>query len=167
MAVRVALLLGVLLATHHPGDTAILEANGNLSCRCLKSTRAFISPEKYSSVEVWPVGSSCRRLEVVIKLKSLKRVCVDPDTPWVKKLLQDLPHLSISGEPADQHEVQVHQIHCPRHQPGADPHHRRYPAGHSLQEEGDHPHPKEEQAGVRDPRGTLDPAAHPQADAEE
>lgn len=28
------------------------------------------------------------------------------------------------------------------------------------------PHPEEEQAGVRDPRGTLDPAAHPQADAE-
>ncbi|NXH25866.1 CXCL5 protein, partial [Myiagra hebetior] len=79
----------------------ILEANGNLSCRCLKSTRAFIPPEQYSSVEVrpvggscrGPVGSSCRRLEVVIKLKNLKRVCVDPDTPWVKKLLQDLPHL--------------------------------------------------------------------------
>ncbi|NXO73703.1 CXCL5 protein, partial [Phainopepla nitens] len=71
----------------------ILEANGNLSCRCLKSTRAFIPPEKYSSIEVWPVGSSCRRLEVVIKLKSLKRVCVDPDTLWVKKLLQDLPQL--------------------------------------------------------------------------
>ncbi|NXS34978.1 CXCL5 protein, partial [Pomatostomus ruficeps] len=71
----------------------ILEANGNLSCRCLRSTRAFIAPAKFSSVEVWPVGSSCRRLEVVIKLKSLKTVCVDPDTPWVKKLLQDLPHL--------------------------------------------------------------------------
>lgn len=28
------------------------------------------------------------------------------------------------------------------------------------------PHPEEEQAGVRDPRGALDPAAHPQADAE-
>lgn len=122
MAVRVALLLGVLLATLRLGDTgeaplgwawgmlgavrlsgfkvgdpggtwremhcsetvlewaagfgvmrepwpcappAILEANGNLSCRCLKSTRTFISPEKYSSIEVWPVGSSCRRLEVV------------------------------------------------------------------------------------------------------
>ncbi|XP_064272266.1 alveolar macrophage chemotactic factor 2-like isoform X1 [Passer domesticus] len=72
---------------------AILEANGKLSCRCLKSTRAFIPPERYSSIEVWPVGSSCRRPEVVIKLKSLKRVCVDPDTPWMKKLLQDLPHL--------------------------------------------------------------------------
>ncbi|XP_041283108.1 C-X-C motif chemokine 6-like [Onychostruthus taczanowskii] len=72
---------------------AILEANGNLSCRCLKSTRAFIPPERYSSIEVWPVGSSCRRPEVVVKLKSLKRVCVDPDTPWMRKLLQDLPHL--------------------------------------------------------------------------
>lgn len=28
-----------------------------------------------------------------IKLKSLKRVCVDPDAAWVKKLLQDLSHL--------------------------------------------------------------------------
>lgn len=28
-----------------------------------------------------------------ITLKSLKRVCVDPDATWVKKLLQDLPHL--------------------------------------------------------------------------
>ncbi|XP_056345634.1 C-X-C motif chemokine 13-like [Oenanthe melanoleuca] len=93
MAVRAALLLGLLLLSHQPGDTAILEANGNLSCRCLKSTRAFIPPAKYSSIEVRPVGSSCRRPEVVIKLKSQKRVCVDPDTLWVKKLLQDLPHL--------------------------------------------------------------------------
>ncbi|NXK94995.1 IL8 protein, partial [Formicarius rufipectus] len=71
----------------------LLEANGNLSCRCRKTTRRLIRPEKYSSVEVWPVGSSCRRLEVVITLKTLERVCVDPNIPWVKKLLQDLPHL--------------------------------------------------------------------------
>ncbi|NXF76774.1 IL8 protein, partial [Sclerurus mexicanus] len=71
----------------------LLEANGNLSCRCRKTTRSFIPPEKYSSVEVRPVGSSCRRLEVVIKLKTQERVCVDPSRPWVKKLLQDLPHL--------------------------------------------------------------------------
>ncbi|NXH16522.1 IL8 protein, partial [Bucco capensis] len=71
----------------------LLETNSNLSCRCAKTTRNFISPRRYSSIEVWPVGSSCRRLEVVIKLKSLERVCVDPDTPWVKKLLQDLPNL--------------------------------------------------------------------------
>ncbi|KAM6429621.1 alveolar macrophage chemotactic factor-like [Rhynochetos jubatus] len=93
MAAWAALLLGVLLVTRCPGDAAILEANSNLSCRCAKTTRAFISPRKYSSVEVRPLGSSCRRLEVVIKLKSLEKVCVDPNTPWVKKLLQDLPNL--------------------------------------------------------------------------
>ncbi|KAJ7419116.1 C-X-C motif chemokine 5 [Willisornis vidua] len=93
MAVWEALLLGLLLATHRPGDAALLEANGNLSCRCRKTTRAFISPEKFGSIEVRPVGSSCRRLEVVIQLKTLERICVDPNSPWVKKLLQDLPHL--------------------------------------------------------------------------
>ncbi|NWQ79658.1 IL8 protein, partial [Columbina picui] len=71
----------------------ILEANGNLSCRCAKTTRAFIPPRRYSSVELRPVGSSCRRPEVLIKLKNMERVCVDPDAPWVKKLLQDLPNL--------------------------------------------------------------------------
>ncbi|NXO00549.1 CXCL5 protein, partial [Rhinopomastus cyanomelas] len=71
----------------------LLEANGNLSCRCAKTTRAFIPLRKYSNIEVWPMGSSCRRLEVVIKLKSLEKVCVDPRAPWVKKLLQDLPNL--------------------------------------------------------------------------
>uniref|UniRef100_A0A8C3NMR2 Chemokine interleukin-8-like domain-containing protein n=1 Tax=Cyanoderma ruficeps TaxID=181631 RepID=A0A8C3NMR2_9PASS len=84
---------GVMREPWPRAPPAILEANSNLSCRCLKSTRAFIPPEKYSSVEVWPVGSSCRRPEVVIKLKSLKRVCVDPDAAWVKQLLQDLRHL--------------------------------------------------------------------------
>ncbi|XP_008495658.2 C-X-C motif chemokine 13 [Calypte anna] len=93
MAVLPVLLLGVLLVTQNPGDTALLEANGNLSCRCAKTTRAFIPPSKYSRIEVWPVGSSCRRQEVVIKLKSLERLCLDPDSPWVKKLLRDLPHL--------------------------------------------------------------------------
>jgi len=45
--------------------SAILEANGNLNCRCAKTTTAFIPLRKYESVEVRPVGSSCRRLEVL------------------------------------------------------------------------------------------------------
>lgn len=45
---------------------------------------------------------------------------------------------AVAGEPADQQEVQVRQIDCPGHQLGADPRHRRYAAGHPLQEEGDH-----------------------------
>ncbi|NXF36094.1 IL8 protein, partial [Nyctibius bracteatus] len=71
----------------------ILEVNGNLNCRCVKTTSDYLSPKRYESIEIRPVGSTCRRTEIMIKLKSLERVCVDPDTPWVKKLLQDLPTL--------------------------------------------------------------------------
>ncbi|NXL87487.1 CXL13 protein, partial [Alectura lathami] len=71
----------------------LLEANGNLNCRCAKTTATFIPLRKYDSIEVRPAGSSCWRLEVLIKLKSLERICVDPNTAWVKKLLQDLPKL--------------------------------------------------------------------------
>ncbi|KFM01668.1 Interleukin-8, partial [Aptenodytes forsteri] len=71
----------------------ILEVNGNLNCRCVKTTSDYLSPKRYESIEIRPVGSTCRRTEIMIKLKSLERVCVDPDVPWVKKLLQDLPNL--------------------------------------------------------------------------
>ncbi|KFQ86218.1 hypothetical protein N337_03023, partial [Phoenicopterus ruber ruber] len=72
----------------------LLEANGNLSCRCAKTTRHFIPPWKYSSVEVRPVGGSCKKTRwCKIKLKTHERICVHPDIPWVKKLLQDLPNL--------------------------------------------------------------------------
>uniref|UniRef100_A0A8B9QMZ4 Chemokine interleukin-8-like domain-containing protein n=1 Tax=Apteryx owenii TaxID=8824 RepID=A0A8B9QMZ4_APTOW len=85
-----ACLLLLLLASHS-ARAALLEANGNLSCRCAKTTATFIPPRMYDSIEVRPVGSSCRRREVVIILKNRKRVCVEPNTPWVKKLLRDLP----------------------------------------------------------------------------
>ncbi|XP_052537481.1 interleukin-8-like isoform X2 [Tympanuchus pallidicinctus] len=67
---------------------AILEVNGNLSCRCVKTTSDYISPKRYDSIELRPVGSTCRRTEIIIKLKSSAKVCVNPDAPWVKKLLK-------------------------------------------------------------------------------
>uniref|UniRef100_A0A8C5IWZ4 Chemokine interleukin-8-like domain-containing protein n=1 Tax=Junco hyemalis TaxID=40217 RepID=A0A8C5IWZ4_JUNHY len=67
---------------------AILEVNGNLSCRCAKTTSEYISPKKYESIEIRPVGSSCRRTEIIIKLRTSGKVCVNPEAPWVKKLLK-------------------------------------------------------------------------------
>uniref|UniRef100_A0A8C5TXY5 Chemokine interleukin-8-like domain-containing protein n=2 Tax=Malurus TaxID=55806 RepID=A0A8C5TXY5_9PASS len=81
-------LLLLLLVMSHTAHTAILEVNGNLSCRCAKTTSGYISPKKYESIEIRPVGSSCRRTEIIIKLRSSGKVCVDPEAPWVKKLLQ-------------------------------------------------------------------------------
>ncbi|NXP10808.1 IL8 protein, partial [Thinocorus orbignyianus] len=67
---------------------AILEVNGNLNCRCVKTTSEYISPKRYESIEIRPVGSTCRRTEIIIKLRASGKVCVNPDTPWVKKLLK-------------------------------------------------------------------------------
>ncbi|KAM9030321.1 interleukin-8-like isoform 1-T1 [Ara ararauna] len=67
---------------------AILEVNGNLNCRCIKTTSDYMSPKRYESIEIRPVGSTCRRTEIIIKLKTSGKVCVNPDAPWVKKLLK-------------------------------------------------------------------------------
>ncbi|XP_010215848.1 PREDICTED: C-X-C motif chemokine 13 [Tinamus guttatus] len=67
---------------------AILEMNGNLSCRCVKTTSEYISPKRYESIEIRPVGSTCRRMEIIIKLKTFSKVCVNPEALWVKKLLK-------------------------------------------------------------------------------
>ncbi|XP_075278293.1 C-X-C motif chemokine 2-like [Opisthocomus hoazin] len=81
-------LLLLLLATSHSARAAILEVNGNLNCRCVKTASEYISPKRYESIEIRPVGSTCRRTEIIIKLKSPGKLCVNPDAPWVKKLLK-------------------------------------------------------------------------------
>ncbi|XP_025898548.1 interleukin-8-like [Nothoprocta perdicaria] len=81
------LLLLFLLASL-PTHAAILEMNGNLSCRCVKTTSEYISPKRYESLEIRPVGSTCRRTEIIIKLRTSSKVCVNPEALWVKKLLK-------------------------------------------------------------------------------
>uniref|UniRef100_A0A8C3M0F5 Uncharacterized protein n=1 Tax=Chrysolophus pictus TaxID=9089 RepID=A0A8C3M0F5_CHRPC len=53
------LLLVVMMMSM--SQAAILEVNGNLSCRCVKTTSDYISPKRYDSIELRPVGSTCRR----------------------------------------------------------------------------------------------------------
>ncbi|XP_010006842.1 PREDICTED: interleukin-8-like [Chaetura pelagica] len=78
----------LLLLLSHLACPAILEVNGNLNCRCLKTTSNYLSPKRYESIEIRPVGSTCRRTEIIIKLHPSGKVCVNPDAPWVKKLLK-------------------------------------------------------------------------------
>ncbi|XP_010198154.2 interleukin-8 [Colius striatus] len=88
MGAPVLLWLLLLLVISHSAHTAILEVNGNLNCRCVKTTSDYISPKRYESIEIRPVGSTCRRTEIIIKLGGSGKVCVNPDAPWVKKLLK-------------------------------------------------------------------------------
>ncbi|XP_042668128.1 interleukin-8-like [Centrocercus urophasianus] len=82
------MVLLLVLVVMSVSQAAILEVNGNLSCRCVKTTSDYISPKRYDSIELRPMGSTCRRTEIIIKLKSSAKVCVNPEAPWVKKLLK-------------------------------------------------------------------------------
>ncbi|XP_032848218.1 interleukin-8 [Tyto alba] len=82
------LLLLLVMVMSHSAHAAILEVNGNLNCRCVKTASDYINPKRYESIEIRPVGSTCRRTEIIIKIKTSGKVCVNPDAPWVKKLLK-------------------------------------------------------------------------------
>ncbi|KAJ7411874.1 permeability factor 2-like protein [Pitangus sulphuratus] len=67
MAAWVALLLGVLLATHCPGDAGLsLESLlTNMRCKCIKSTAQVINLGLILTIDVTPPGLHCRRKEIV------------------------------------------------------------------------------------------------------
>uniref|UniRef100_A0A8C2TC47 Chemokine interleukin-8-like domain-containing protein n=1 Tax=Coturnix japonica TaxID=93934 RepID=A0A8C2TC47_COTJA len=104
MAMRAALLLGLLLVVLCPGNAgeAIEGAGSPLS------TTWFCASLPYGLGEMKGLGPSASPLEGKglkpcmfsrIKLKTLERICVDPSTPWVRKLLQDLPKLRKKAAP--------------------------------------------------------------------
>uniref|UniRef100_A0A663MLV0 Chemokine interleukin-8-like domain-containing protein n=1 Tax=Athene cunicularia TaxID=194338 RepID=A0A663MLV0_ATHCN len=70
----------LLLVMAHSVHAAILEVNGNLNCRCIKTASDYISPKRYESIEIRPVG--------MLRCGSRGKVCVNPEAPWVKKLLK-------------------------------------------------------------------------------
>ncbi|XP_067861050.1 interleukin-8-like isoform X2 [Heptranchias perlo] len=59
----------------------------NSRCKCVKVISRFIHPRKYQHVDIFPQGSYCRRVEVVITLKNGKMICVDPKIQWVKTVV--------------------------------------------------------------------------------
>ncbi|XP_030421247.1 interleukin-8-like [Gopherus evgoodei] len=88
MRAHTAALLVALLVICHSVYAAILETNGSYkSCRCTKQTSDFISPRRYESIEIVPFGGACRTTEIILKLKTGQKLCVNPKAPWMQKLL--------------------------------------------------------------------------------
>ncbi|XP_032640376.1 C-X-C motif chemokine 13-like [Chelonoidis abingdonii] len=88
MRSHTAVLLVSVLVICHSVYAAILETNGSYkSCRCTKQTSDFISPRRYESIEIIPLGGACRTTEIILKLKTGQKLCVNPKAPWMQKLL--------------------------------------------------------------------------------
>uniref|UniRef100_V9LIZ5 Interleukin-8 n=1 Tax=Callorhinchus milii TaxID=7868 RepID=V9LIZ5_CALMI len=56
-------------------------------CKCIRTTSVFIHPRRYRHIDVFPRNLYCRRMEIIITLKNKKVVCINPVTPWVKKIV--------------------------------------------------------------------------------
>ncbi|XP_043552440.1 interleukin-8-like [Chiloscyllium plagiosum] len=56
-------------------------------CRCAAVIARFISPKKYQHIDIYPQGSFCRKVEIIITLKDGMKVCVNPKSNWVKKVI--------------------------------------------------------------------------------
>ncbi|MEQ2178254.1 hypothetical protein GOODEAATRI_012086 [Goodea atripinnis] len=60
----------------------------NTHCRCLQVESRIIPPENLKSIKLVPEGPNCAETEVIAILVSGEKVCLNPRSTWVKKLVQ-------------------------------------------------------------------------------
>ncbi|XP_059524689.1 C-X-C motif chemokine 2 [Myotis daubentonii] len=90
---RAALLLLLLVAACRqaaaapmvPAETVVTE----LRCQCLETMKG-IHPKIIQSVKVTSPGPHCDRTEVIATLKNGQKVCLNPASPVVKKILEKM-----------------------------------------------------------------------------
>ncbi|XP_078069954.1 interleukin-8 isoform X2 [Mustelus asterias] len=62
----------------------------NSRCKCVNVISNYIHPRKYQHVNIFNQGSYCRKVEIVITLKRGKKVCVNPESQWVQRIVSFL-----------------------------------------------------------------------------
>ncbi|XP_054995991.1 platelet basic protein [Sorex araneus] len=60
-----------------------------LRCLCVK-TVSGIHPSNIQNLEVMGAGAHCSQVEVIATLKNGKEVCLDPEAPVIKKIVQKI-----------------------------------------------------------------------------
>ncbi|XP_010357315.2 C-X-C motif chemokine 5-like [Rhinopithecus roxellana] len=86
-------LLALLLLLTPPGPLStggpVAAALRELRCSCLQTTQR-VQPEMISNLQVFAIGPQCSEVEVVASLKNGTEVCLDPQAPFLKKVIQKL-----------------------------------------------------------------------------
>ncbi|TEA25616.1 hypothetical protein DBR06_SOUSAS2510029 [Sousa chinensis] len=60
-----------------------------LRCSCVKTTSG-IHPSNIQGLEVIRAGPHCTKVEVIAMLKNGKKICLDPEAPRIKKIVQKI-----------------------------------------------------------------------------
>ncbi|XP_024293897.1 C-X-C motif chemokine 13 [Oncorhynchus tshawytscha] len=61
-----------------------------LTCRCIRTSPAFISPTRFHKLEILPAGAHCSRMEMIVTKKDKTIVCVNPEAKWINKVIARL-----------------------------------------------------------------------------
>ncbi|XP_071379628.1 C-X-C motif chemokine 19 [Centroberyx affinis] len=60
----------------------------NTHCRCLQVESRIIPPDSLRSIKIFPEGPHCPATEVIAGLASGEKICLNPRSSWVKRLIQ-------------------------------------------------------------------------------
>ncbi|XP_053450780.1 platelet basic protein [Nycticebus coucang] len=94
-ALQVLLLLSLLLASLVPstigggGEHTDLDLYVELRCTCVKVV-SEVHPRNIQKLEMIKPGAHCNKLEVIAILKDGREVCLNPDAPMVKKIVEKM-----------------------------------------------------------------------------
>uniref|UniRef100_A0A2K6UPC5 C-X-C motif chemokine n=1 Tax=Saimiri boliviensis boliviensis TaxID=39432 RepID=A0A2K6UPC5_SAIBB len=60
-----------------------------LRCICLHTTER-VPPKMISNLQVFTPGPQCSKVEVIASMKNGEEVCLDPEAPFLKKVIQKI-----------------------------------------------------------------------------
>ncbi|XP_061769042.1 C-X-C motif chemokine 19 [Nerophis ophidion] len=64
-----------------------LSRDFNTHCHCLQFETRVIPPDSLRSIRLLSEGPHCTNVEVIAILANGQRICLDPQSLWVKKLV--------------------------------------------------------------------------------
>uniref|UniRef100_A0A8C6WWQ2 Chemokine (C-X-C motif) ligand 19 n=1 Tax=Neogobius melanostomus TaxID=47308 RepID=A0A8C6WWQ2_9GOBI len=86
MKLCVVVMLGTLFVLSNGMPPINREYNSH--CRCVQVESRIIPPDSLRSIKLVPEGPHCPHTEVIAGLSSGERVCLNPQSSWVKKLVK-------------------------------------------------------------------------------
>ncbi|XP_012600770.2 platelet basic protein [Microcebus murinus] len=87
---QLLLLLSLLLTTVVPTYVREdVQLYLELRCTCVK-TISEIHPKNIQNLEIIKPGAHCNKVEVIATLKGGRKVCLNPEAPMVKKIVQKM-----------------------------------------------------------------------------
>ncbi|XP_005874893.1 PREDICTED: platelet basic protein isoform X2 [Myotis brandtii] len=70
------------------------ERHAELRCMCITTTSG-IHPRNFQNLKLFKAGPHCSNVEVIATLKNGKEICLDPNAPVIKKIVQKILEVSI------------------------------------------------------------------------